>query len=264
MKTKSNNKKTKNNKNILALVFAWLVVVPLKVFAAGGSGYPLDDIEVNPADKPSLQRGAQLYMNYCFGCHETGFQRYERVADDLGIPHDLMQEYLMSANAKIGDLMKNGVEPDEIKSWFGVVPPDLTMVARVRSPEWLYTYLRTFYLDPKRPLGANNKVFPNVGMPHVLLDLQGGYIDTCKGGASGRDTLTGEPLCGLEPDPSVKGSMTPAQYDQAMYDLVNFLSYSAEPMKMERQRLGVYVLLFLAIFFIPAYLLKREYWKDVH
>lgn len=260
-----------NNKNKSSLMLAlarffllWLIVVPMKLLAAGGSSYPLDAIEVNPRDKPSLQRGAQLYMNYCFGCHETSFQRYERVADDLGIPHDLMQEYLMPASAKIGDLMKNGVDPNEAKSWFGVVPPDLTMVARVRNPEWLYTYLRTFYLDPKRPWGVNNKVFPDVGMPHVLLDLQGGMVDTCHGASAGRDTLTGDQLCGLEPDPSFKGSLSSAQFDQAIYDLVNFLAYSAEPMKMERQRIGIYVLIFLAIFFIPAYLLKREYWKDVH
>ncbi|CAM3554325.1 cytochrome c1 [Parendozoicomonas haliclonae] len=238
--------------------------VPMGAFAAGGSGYPLDKMEPNPADKASLQRGAQVFMNYCFACHETSYQRYERVADDLGIPHDLMKANLMPAGGNIGDLMKNGMEPAESKAWFGTTPLDLTMVARVRNPDWLYTYLRTFYMDPKRPWGVNNKVFPDVGMPHVLLELQGAQIDTCNGQVAERDTLTGEKLCGLEPDPSIKGSMTPEQFDQAMYDLVNFLAYSADPVKMERERLGIYVLIFLAIFFVPAYLLKREYWKDVH
>ncbi len=260
MKTTSLHNNYKNK--VVGLLF-YLCLLPAGAIAAG-SGYPLDPIDVNPSDKPSLQRGAQLYMNYCFGCHQTGFQRYERVADDLGIPHDLMQEYLMPANAKIGDLMENGMVADDAKLWFGIVPPDLTMVSRVRSPEWLYTYLRTFYLDPKRPWGVNNKVFPDVGMPHVLADLQGLPVDTCGGESVARDSLTGELPCGLEVAPENAGSMTPEQFDQAMYDLVNFLSYSAEPMKTERQRLGIYVLIFLAIFFVPAYLLKREYWKDVH
>nr|WP_281648609.1 cytochrome c1 [Parendozoicomonas sp. Alg238-R29] len=250
--------------NIFSKVIAALVLVlPMGAFAAG-SGYPLDKMDVNVADKPSLQRGAKLYMNYCYGCHATSFQRYERVADDLGIPHDLMMENLMPAGGKIGDLMKTGMEPKESKAWFGATPPDLTLVARVRGTDWLYTYLRTFYLDPKRPWGVNNKVFPDVGMPHVLLELQGAQVDTCGGEVAQRDTLTGEKLCGLEPDPSIKGAMTPEEYDQAMYDLVNFLAYSAEPMQLERQRIGWYVLLFLIIFLIPAYLLKREYWKDVH
>ncbi len=250
---------------LMKTIFAALILsIPLGVLAAGEEGYPLDAMTADPTDKPSLQRGAKLYMNYCFGCHAVGYQRYERVADDLGIPHDLMQEYLMPAGGKIGDLMKNGMDPKESKNWFGATPPDLTLVARVRGTDWLYTYLRTFYLDPKRPLGVNNMVFPDVGMPHILLELQGAQIDTCAGAEVQRDILTGERICGLEPDPSIKGSLSPAQYDQAIYDLVNFLAYSAEPMKMERQRLGIYVLLFLAIFLIPAYLLKREYWKDVH
>ncbi|MCL6268988.1 cytochrome c1 [Sansalvadorimonas sp. 2012CJ34-2] len=247
-------------RTIAVLMFA---VLPLGAFAASG-GYPLDEMVPDMTDKASLQRGAKTYMNYCYGCHATGFQRYERVADDLGIPHDLMMENLMPAGGKIGDLMTNGMDPKESKNWFGATPPDLTLVARVRGTDWLYTYLRTFYLDPKRPYGVNNKVFPDVGMPHVLLELQGAQVDTCGGGASQLDTLTGEKLCGLEPDSSIKGSMTPGQFDQAMYDLVNFLSYSGEPMQLERQRLGIYVLLFLLVFFVVAYLLKREYWKDVH
>ncbi len=232
---------------------------------AAGSGYPLDKMTPDMSDQASLQRGAQTYMNYCYACHATGFQRFERVADDLGIPHDLMMENLMPAGGKIGDLMANGMDAKDSKAWFGTTPPDLTLVARVRGADWLYTYLRTFYLDAKRPWGVNNKVFPDVGMPHVLLSLQGAQVDTCAGeGQSGRDTLSGEKLCGLEPDPSIKGSMTPAEYDQSMYDLVNFLAYSAEPMKLERQQTGLYVLIFLIIFLVPAYLLKREYWKDVH
>ncbi|MCK5894086.1 MAG: cytochrome c1 [Endozoicomonadaceae bacterium] len=245
------------------IFITWLFVLPMVAFAAGG--YPLDHIETNPNDKSSLQRGAQFYMNYCAGCHATQFQRYERVADDLDIPHDLMLDNLVFTDAKLGDLMKNSMVDREAKEWFGAAPPDLTLVARVRGVDWLYTYLRTFYLDSKRPWGVNNKVFPDVAMPHVLLELQGALMDTCEDDAVGQiDTLTGDLLCGLMPDPEYKGSMTPEEYDQAIYDLVNFLSYSSEPMQLERQRLGIYVLLFLLFFFVVAYLLKREYWKDIH
>ena len=188
------------------------------------------------------------------------------MADDLDIPHELMQANLMPSGGKIGDLMKNGMLPDEAKAWFGTAPPDLTLVARVRGTDWLYTYLRTFYLDPKRPWGVNNKVFPDVAMPHVLLELQGAQIDTCGPHAEQgqRDKLTGESLCGLQPDPSIEGTMTPEEYDQTIYDLVNFLAYSADPVKLERQRIGFYVLLFLSVLFVLTYLLKKEYWKAVH
>ncbi|MGY0217872.1 cytochrome c1 [Endozoicomonadaceae bacterium StTr2] len=249
-------------KIILTLVMSMMPALGL----AASAGYPLDSIDLDPSDKASLQRGAALFQNTCSGCHSTKFQRYERVADDLGIPHDLMMDNLVFTDAKIGNLMENSIREQDAKKWFGAAPPDLTMVARVRGADWLYTYLRTFYEDPKRPWGMNNKVFPDVGMPHVLLELQGMQIDTCgkDDDPSSIDPLTGEKMCGLQVDPDRKGSMTPAEYDQAMYDLVNFLGYSAEPMKMERQRIGIYVMLFLLVFFIFAYLLKKEYWRDVH
>lgn len=234
---------------------------------AAGGGYPLDRADVDPTDQASLQRGIRYFQNYCAGCHGTGYQRYERVADDLGIPHDLMMENLVfNKSAKIGDLMHNSMDPDEAKAWFGVTPPDLTLVSRVRGgPDWLYTYLRTFYEDPSRPYGVNNKVFPDVGMPHALLELQGIQIDTCQETSPNeRDPLTGEKVCGLSVDPQRKGSMTPDEFDQMVYDLVNFLAYSAEPMKEQRKQLGIYVFLFLAVFGVFAYLLKREYWKDVY
>ncbi len=240
-----------------------LTLVPGLVLAAGG-GYPLDKMEPDVSNTASLQRGAKYFMNYCSGCHSTQFQRYERVADDLEVPHALMMENLVfDKSAKIGDLMENAMRDDEAKAWFGATPPDLTLVARVRGDDWLYTYLRTFYEDPSRPWGVNNKVFPDVGMPHVLLELQGRQIDTCAGAHHGQlDPLTGEELCGLEVVEA--GQMSAQEFDQMTYDLVNFLVYSAEPMQLERKRLGIYVFLFLAVFFVFAYLLKREYWKDVH
>lgn len=161
------------------------------------------------------------------------------------------------------------MDKDNAKVWFGAAPPDLTLVARARNPDWLYTYLRTFYSDPSRPYGVNNRVFPNVGMPHVLLDLQG--LMAC---APAADHGTVEPISGTEipehHDPCgtfdvvEEGRMSGEEYDETIYDLVNFLAYVAEPMKADRQRIGIYALLFLAIFFVFATLLNREYWKDVH
>ena len=238
-------------KRLMLILFC--ILLPGAVWASGNT-YPLDKMTPDLRDKASLQRGAKYFMNYCFGCHAMGFQRYQRVADDLGIPYDLMEENLIFNDAKITDLMANGLSKAEGRKWFGVAPPDLTLAARVRGTDWLYTYLRTFYYDQKTTWGANNKVFPNVGMPNVLESLQGRMIEVCQ------DKVN----CSLKPDPNHKGSMNPEEFDQAMYDLVNFMAYSSEPMKLERQRIGVYVLLFLAILFVFAYLLKREYWKDVH
>ena len=264
-------------KKLLAFVLALL---PLTVLAAGGSGWPLDKIELNLRDKESLQRGAQVYMNFCMGCHSLQYERYERMVTGLGVPQDLVEQHLkFDASAKIGDLMENSMQEPMAKVWFGAAPPDLTLVARARGPEWLYTYLRTFYKDPARPWGVNNKVFPDVGMPHVLLELQGlqecapGPVLASNGGVK-QDPLTGkEVLFGADGQPlnpcgrlqvTQPGTLTPAEYDQSMYDLVNFLEYVAEPMQEDRKRLGIYVLAFLALLFVFAWLLNREYWKDVH
>lgn len=260
----------------LALIMA-LAVIPLQAVAAESAykcgSIPCDEIDVDPADKPSLQRGAQVYMNYCMGCHSLQYSRYNRVAEDLGIPEDLFLANLMAdPDEKIGSLMENAMDDDLAKVWFGATPPDLTLVSRAKQPEWLYTYLRTFYKDDSRPYGVNNKVFKDVGMPHVLLELQGmqecalGPVKASNGGVK-RDPLTGEDIleapCGrlavTEP-----GSMTEEEFDGAMYDLVNFLAYTAEPMTLDRQRIGLYTLLFIALFTVFAALLNREYWKDVH
>ncbi|MEZ5524610.1 MAG: cytochrome c1 [Pseudomonadales bacterium] len=241
-----------------------LALLPTAVFAAGGEVH-LDHVELDPKDTASLQRGAQVFTNYCMGCHSARFSRYERVADDLGIPHDLYLENLVFDDSKIGDLMTIAMPKDQSKQFFGAAPPDLTMVSRVRQPEWLYTYLRSFYRDDSRPWGVNNKVFPNVGMPHVLMELQG--LQECAPGGHKIDPLTGASM-GEDPCGSLKvgekGSLTAEEYDQVVYDLVNFLAYTAEPMAKERKRLGVYVLLFILLFGIFAYLLNREYWKGIH
>jgi ubiquinol-cytochrome c reductase cytochrome b subunit len=260
----------------LALIAA-LTVIPLKAVGAESAydcgSMPCDEFSADPHDKASLQRGARWYMNYCFGCHSLKYSRYNRVAADLGIPEDLMEANLIfDPEVKVGSLMENAMDEANAKVWFGATPPDLTLVSRARQPEWLYTYLRTFYRDDSRPYGVNNKVFKDVGMPHAMLELQGmqecalGPVKAANGGVK-RDPLTGEDIleepCGSF-TVSAEGSMTPEEFDAAIYDLVNFLAYTAEPVAADRQRIGIFVLLFVALFFVFAWLLNREYWKDVH
>ena len=269
------------------IIIALLSFLPLKAVAAGGANIHLDHIEVDANNKASLQSGAQMYMNYCMGCHSLKYARYERTANDIGVPVDLFEQHLkfegssgeINGTNKIGDLMESAMPGAMAKKWFGAAPPDLTLVARSRNPDWLYTYLRTFHTDPSRPYGVNNKVFKDVGMPHVLLELQGvtectpGPAHAANGGIK-RDELTGEEVLfdedghALNPCGRIKvvqeGQMTPEEYDQAIYDLVNFLAYVAEPIAEDRKRIGIYVLLFIALFFVFTYLLNREYWKDIH
>ena len=237
-----------------------LPLLALLACASGGawsaaSDWPMAPMSPDLNDQPSLQRGLQLYANYCLGCHSLQFQRYERTADDLGIPHDVVADELIFTGQKIGELMTTAMDPESAKAWFGGPPPDLTMVTRVRSPEWIYNYLKTFYVDDTRPFGVNNKVFENVGMPHALIDLQGVQRDACPEGVEGCRQLAIDPGSGL---------MTAEQYDQAAYDIANFLHYVGEPTRLVRERLGLYVLGFLAFLGIFTYLLNREFWKDVH
>ncbi len=241
------------------IIFAVLALLPGLVLAAG-SGFPLDKAEYDLSDKASLQRGAATFMNYCAGCHSTQYQRYNRVAADIGIPDDLMKENLVFTGAKIGDLMKSAMSEKDAARWFGAPPPDLTLVARVRGADWIYTYLRSFYVDETRPFGVNNAVFPSVGMPHVLEPLQG----------TPRAEFETHTLDGVEMQQVVSiksdgnGEMNNEEYDQTVLDLVNFLVYSAEPVQQERERMGFWVLGFIAIFFIFTVLLKKEFWRDVH
>ena len=253
---------------------------------AAASTYPLDHMEPDLGNKASLQSGLQTYMNYCMGCHSLGYQRYKRTAEDLGIPEDLMLEHIVfDPSAQIGDLMENTMTIDYAKSAFGAVPPDLTLHANLKGgPDWLYTYMRTFYVDESRPLGANNLLFENVGMPHVLEGLQGKVIrpecmqvpKLADNGGQMRDindNLITTEVCGEEvvkgghnPLQLVEGSgeLTAEEYDQVIYDLANFMYYVAEPSRAERERIGVYVLLFLAFFYVFAWLLGREYHKEFH
>ena len=250
------------------------LLIPGAAAFAATTDWPMEPMEPNLQDLPSLQNGWRLYVNYCLGCHSLQYQRYERTADDLGVPHEIALEQLVFTGQKIGGQMVTSMPTEKAKEWFGAPPPDLTMVARFRGEEWLYNYLKTFYVDESRPFGVNNKVFPNVGMPNVLLELQGVQRTACLqmpkqagNGGEQRDPLTGAPVteeqCGQLVVDEGTGEYTPEEFDQAVYDIVNFLYYVGDPSRLERYRIGIYVLLFTIILFVFTWLLGREYQKDV-
>ena len=236
------------------LLYVLLLALFSSVCVGAGPDKPLDSVYVNLSDKASLQRGARLFVNYCLSCHSAAYMRYNRMAKDLGISEKVLKENLLFAGDKVGDLMTTNMSAEDAKKWFGVQPPDLTLVAQVRKPDWIYTYLRSFYLDEKSPSGWNNTLFENVAMPHILYGLQGNQR------LAGTDPETHKPVFTLVSE----GSLSPEEYDATVRDLVNFLVYLGEPIKLKRHSIGVFVILFLLVFLVLAYLLKKEYWKDVH
>jgi ubiquinol-cytochrome c reductase cytochrome c1 subunit len=242
-----------------ALLVLLLACAPLPTLASGGGAH-LDSVTVDLEDQASLQRGARLFVNYCQNCHAAAMMRFNRVGQDLGISDELLIENLMFNAEKVGETMTVAMPTAYAKASFGVNPPDLSLVARSRGPDWLYTYLRGFYLDPSRPFGVNNRVFKDVGMPHVLWELQGWQqpVYTTHGEGAHAEKVI-EKL-----EIAVPGQLSPAEYDRAMRDLVGFLTYMGEPAKLERQSLGWKVLLFIFLMTIVFYLLKKEYWKDIH
>lgn len=213
------------------------ILWPMFCFSEEATHFPKAPIDLT--DKASLQRGAQIFMNHCSGCHGLKYLRYKGMAKDIGIVDQngkvldqAVKENLMFTGDKIEDPIRTAMTVEEGKAWFGIAPPDLSLVARSRGVDWLYAYLRSFYLDPKKPWGVNNTVYPDVAMPHILYNVQ--------------------------------QSLSPQEYDKFVADLVNFLAYAGEPTQLTRKRLGVWVLIFLGIFFVFAALLKREYWKDIN
>lgn len=225
---------------------------------------------INLHDKASLQRGAKLYMNHCAGCHSLKYMRYQRMAKDIGIVdsfgdvyQDLVKDNLIFTGAKIGDTIKTAMQEQDAKQWFGVAPPDLSLIARVRGANWIYTYLQSFYVDTKRPWGANNLLLPDTAMPNVLESLQGEQIPIFK--KEKLDVLGKEqPVEAISHLALVKqGSMSPEQFKVATNDIVNYLVYVSEPAKLKREALGYWVLGFLIILAVLAYFLKREYWKKI-
>jgi len=249
------------------IVIASLLFPVLGWSAGGGAMFPNDDISVDWDDKEAMQRGAALFTNYCLSCHSAAYSRYNRVGKDLGISDEDMSNNLIFTTDKYGDktkvgsLMTTTMTTEYAEAAFGTAPPDLSLVARSRGTHWLYNYLRGFYLDETRPMGVNNGVFPAVGMPHVLVDLEGlkkAKKEMKDDGHGGQH----EVIVGFEQ--VSQGSMSTAEYDQAVKDLVSFLDYLAEPYKQKRQSVGTGVLIFLFFFLILTYMLKKEYWKDIH
>ena len=236
-------------KLIIASVMALL---PMLSMASGG-GVHLEKAKVDVTDQASLQRGAKTFINYCLSCHSAAFQRYNRMAEDIGLTEEQLKENLMLASDKVGDTMTVAMSAEDGKKWFGNPPPDLSVIARSRGADWLYTYFTTFYADETRPFGVNNAVFPDVGMPHVLAGLEGGLKKAIKeDDGHGNMVVTGYDRPVSE------------EYQQLSHDLTNFLVYVGEPAQLKRKQMGPWVLLFLGIFFVIAYLMKKEYWKDVH
>jgi ubiquinol-cytochrome c reductase cytochrome c1 subunit len=249
--------------NIKALLLAAVLVVPAFARAAD-SEIVLDHAPIDSQDVASLQRGARTFVNYCLNCHSANYMRYNRL-HDIGLTDAQIKDNLVFGDAKVGDLMKIAMDPKDSKQWFGAAPPDLTLVARSRGselgsgPDWLYTYLRGFYRDPSRPTGWNNTEFPNVGMPHVLYQLQGTQVLKEVQEPGPGYTRTVSKLVLDKP-----GTMGPIEYDRMVADLVNYMTYMSEPARGTRVTLGIYVLLALSILFVLAYMLKKEFWKDVH
>lgn len=240
----------KRLKNFLFL----LAAVPVVAFSSE-AGLHLDKAPVNLTDQDSLQRGARMFVNYCLNCHSAGVMRYSRL-QDIGLTEDQIKDNLMFAAEKPGETMKVGMSKADAKAWFGATPPDLSVISRSRGADWLYTYLRGFYRDETRATGWNNTVFDKVGMPHVMWNLQGEMVPRYK--KEGEHEVI-ERLELVKP-----GSVTLAEYDAMVGDLVNYLVWMGEPAQVQRKQLGLIVLIFLAVFFVVAYYLKREFWKDIH
>jgi ubiquinol-cytochrome c reductase cytochrome c1 subunit len=243
------------------LMIALFLLLP--TFAFASTALVLQKANTDISDLASLQNGAKLYVNYCMGCHSLQYQRFQRLGADLGLSDDQLKANLMFSAEKVGELMTIAMKKEDGKKWFGVAPPDLSVTARARGVDWLYTYLLSFYADSSKATGVNNLVFPDVAMPHVLSELQGWQkpvYETIKDAEGKEHKVIKE----LELVDSSKKGAAEKEYRKVVYDLVNFLDYVGEPAKLQRQRLGVWVLLFIVVFFVFAYALKKEYWRDVH
>ncbi|HED35511.1 MAG TPA: cytochrome c1 [Gammaproteobacteria bacterium] len=248
-----------------ALLSAALLAFSGLLMASGG-GVHLDEAPVDLKDKDSLKRGAEIFANNCLSCHSADYMRYNRIGTDLGWTDIEVSEKLVNTRGadgektKVGELMKVAMNNDYASTAFGTKIPGLTVIARAKGADWLYTYLRSFYLDDSRPMGMNNLVFPDVGMPHVLWKQQGlqKAIFRTEEGSDGNPKHIFEKMQIVQP-----GTMSVDKYNAFVGDLVNFMVYMGEPIQVERKSLGVWVLGFLFIFLIFAYLLKKEYWKDI-
>lgn len=251
-----------NMKKLKTLVAALLFVPALAL--AAGADVKLDRAPIDENDQASLQRGARHFVNYCLNCHSAGYMRYNRL-QDIGLTDQQILDNLVFTGVKVGDLMRVAMDHKDAKEWFGAAPPDLSVIARSRAShagtgaDWLYSYLRGFYRDAERPTGWNNTVYPNVGMPHVLWELQGEQVlaERKVQGAGYETTATVLKL-------DKPGQLSAVEYDQMVADLVNYMVFMGEPVRKDRKTIGMFVLLALGLLFIVTYALKKEYWKDVH
>jgi len=248
-------------------------VTLLSAFLIGGqtfasSGVHLEKAHNDLSNMGSLQNGMKLFVNYCLSCHSAEYMRYNRAGKDLGISDEQLKQNLMFAADKVGETMKVAMTKDDAKKWFGTAVPDLSVVARSRGVDWLYTYMTTFYRDDKKQWGVNNLTFKDVGMPHVMADLEGGVKEAVyktETGVDGKPHQVIEKLvsnCGALPKADCEKKSE--EYNRNVRDLVNYLEYMGEPAKLVRYSLGVKVILFLLFFTILAYFLKKEFWRDIH
>ena len=243
------------------LLLAALLLVAPGFAAAAAPAVPLQSANADVANQASLQRGARLYMNYCLGCHSLQYVRYNTLAEGLGLTDDQVAENLRFTGERPHDQIRIAMPKADAAGWFGLAPPDLSLTARSRGTDWIYTFLKSFYADPaSRTTGANNKVLEGTAMPHVLWELQGVQeaVYRQEVGTDGVSRPVFERLELVTP-----GQLTPAEFDQAARDLTTFLSWAGEPMQLERQRLGIKVLLFLLILLVFSYLFYKELWKEV-
>lgn len=250
---------------LLKKMIAVLVLLPGFVLASE-EGYPLDHAPDHTQDLAALQNGAKIFVNYCLSCHSASSMRYSKL-EDLGLTKEQIQKNLLFASDKVGDMMTVSMSPKDAKEWFGATPPDLSVIARAKAseagsgPDWIYSYLRTYYKDDTRPTGWNNLVFPNVGMPHVLWELQG--VRTAKF-VEEKDPHSGSlvhKFAGFEQ--VTPGKLSAVEYDRSVADLVSFMTWMAEPSQDTRKRLGVWVLLFLGVFIVITWRLNASYWKEI-
>jgi ubiquinol-cytochrome c reductase cytochrome c1 subunit len=241
--------------NVRITIALAAAVLAAPAFAQHGA--ELEHANNNVANTASLQRGARYFVNYCLGCHSAQYVRYNRLAEDLQLSEAQLLENLMFTGERPFDTMSIAMDPEDAARWFGVAPPDLSLIARSRGTDYLYTFLRSFFVDPDSPTGVDNVVLPGTAMPHVLWELQG----------------IQEAHYEIDPEHpeeehmvlevATPGLLSEEEYDEVVRDIVNFLDYTAEPMQLERQRLGVRVIAFLIVLLLISYMLKREIWKDV-
>ena len=232
-------------KKFIAILISLLVSFHSSVTLSADSSYHLDKAKINLDDEQSLQRGARNFINYCLNCHSANYMRYNRLTD-IGLSDDVIKENLLFTADKTGELMDINMDSSEAKKWFGANPPNLTVTARSRGKDWIYSYLRTFYVDDSRELGWNNLVYPNAAMPHVLWELQG------------VQNLEDNELKLNKP-----GLLSTEEYDQFVLDTTNYMVFMSEPAKLVRHKIGYYVIGFLLILLILVINLKKEFWKDV-